>query len=243
MLKLGVNIDHVATLRQARKAVYPDPFAAALLCEKAGAEGITAHLREDRRHIQDSDMEKLSSSVNRLNMEMAVTEEMIAIACRLKPANCCLVPEKRQELTTEGGLDVVGSFDKISDAVRRLSHSGITVSIFIDPDKEQLEAAAKSGAPFVELHTGSFANAFLRSVQEKEEELNRLIEAAVYAHNTLKLEVNAGHGIDYVNIDDVLRIPHLHELNIGHSIISRSIYTGIEQATREMLVKMAAYKF
>ncbi len=237
MLKLGVNIDHVATLREARKAKFPDPIEAAMLCEKAGADGITAHLREDRRHIHDADMEALAAKARRLNMEMAVTEEMVAIASRIKPANCCLVPEKRQELTTEGGLDAAGRLPEITEAVKRLKAAGIVVSLFIDPEKSQIDAAKASGAEFIELHTGSFANA---SGAEQDKELERLIEGAVYAHKA-GLGVNAGHGIDYVNIAKILRIPHLHELNIGHCIVARSVFCGIGQATAEMLELMRPY--
>ncbi len=236
-LKLGVNIDHVATLRQARMGASPSPLEAARVCEEAGADGITAHLREDRRHIQDADMEALAGAVKRLNMEMAATEEMIAIASRLKPVHCCLVPEKRRELTTEGGLDVVGAYDSLKSAVARLTKAGICVSIFIDPVKEQLEAAAKLGSPFVELHTGAFANA---SGDAQLRELERLIEGAKTAH-ALGMEVNAGHGIDYANLKLILEIPYLHELNIGHSIISRSIFTGLKTAVTEMLNGMAKY--
>ena len=236
-LKLGVNIDHVATLRQARLGISPSPLEAARVCIAAGADGITAHLREDRRHIQDRDMEALAGEVERLNMEMAATEEMIAIASRLKPANCCLVPEKRRELTTEGGLDVIGAYDSLKDAVARLTNVGICVSIFIDPVKEQLEAAAKAGSPFVELHTGAFANA---SGDAQLRELERLIEGAKIAHS-LGMGVNAGHGIDYVNLKLILEIPHLHELNIGHSIVSRSVFTGLKTAVEEMLDGMAKY--
>lgn len=236
-LKLGVNIDHVATLRQARLGVVPSPLEAARVCIEAGADGITAHLREDRRHIQDKDMEALAGEVKRLNMEMAATEEMIAIASRLKPANCCLVPEKRRELTTEGGLDVLGAYDSLKDAVARLTKAGISVSIFIDPVKEQLEAAARIGSPFVELHTGSFANA---SGDAQLRELDRLIAGAKIAHS-LGMGVNAGHGIDYVNLKLILEIPHLHELNIGHSIVSRSVFTGLKTAVKEMLDGMSKY--
>lgn len=233
-LLLGVNIDHVATLRQARLGVYPSPLEAAKICEEAGADGITAHLREDRRHIQDADMEALAKTVKRLNMEMAATEEMISIAARLKPANCCLVPEKRRELTTEGGVDVIGAFAVLKEAVARLQTAGICVSIFIDPAKEQLKAAADTGATVVELHTGAYANATGGAVKR---ELDRLIEGAEYAHR-LGLTVNAGHGLNYDNLESALRIPHLHELNIGHSIISRAVFTGLHAAVREMLALM-----
>lgn len=238
MLKLGVNVDHVATLRQARKVTFPDPLEAALICEKAGAIGITAHLREDRRHIQDDDMRRLASSVKRLNMEMAVTDEMVGIAVSLKPYSCCLVPEKREELTTEGGLDAKGNFEHLKDSVARLRNAGIVVSIFIDPDFRQIESAARSGAEFIELHTGTYANS---SGDKAMKEIERLAESAKFA-KSLGLEVNAGHGIDYRNIDGILRIPHLVELNIGHSIICRSVFTGIASAVSEMVELMRNYK-
>lgn len=238
MLNLGVNIDHVATVREARKVSYPSPLETALICEKAGAWGITAHLREDRRHIQDSDMEELVNNVQRLNMEMGATEEMINIASRLKPYSSCLVPEKRQELTTEGGLNVVEDKKWISETVTRLQQSGIIVSIFIDPDKNQLDAARDTNAEYVELHTGSFANS---SGEFMLKELDRLIFAAEHAHN-IGLKVNAGHGIDYRNIKDILKIPHLRELNIGHSIISRAVIAGIHSAVAEMVELMKEYK-
>ena len=238
MLKLGVNVDHVATLRQARKALKPSPLEAAILALKAGADGITAHLREDRRHIQDHDMLELSKKAQPLNMEMALTEEMIKIATRLKPKNCCLVPEKREELTTEGGLDVISSSEKIKDAIILLKKAGITVSIFIDPDHEQIECAADTGAPFIELHTGKYANA---KGSSRKAELKRLCSAAKFA-NSLGLQVNAGHGIDYDNIDGILEIPHLVELNIGHSIVALSVFCGIEKAVKLMKNKMKKYK-
>ena len=236
-LKLGVNIDHVATLRQARLGKFPSPEYAAKVCEQAGADGITAHLREDRRHIQDADMENLVRTVKRLNMEMAVTDEMVAIASRLRPANCCLVPEKRQELTTEGGLDAAGSLPKLTGAVKTLKDAGITVSIFIDPVEAQIEAANASGADCLELHTGAFANA-VGEAQKKE--LERLIKGAEFAHS-LGLTVNAGHGIDYENIQLMLKVPYLHELNIGYSIICRAIFTGLKHAVQEMLSNLNAY--
>ena len=236
-LKLGVNIDHVATLRQARLGVYPSPLEAAKICEAAGADGITAHLREDRRHIQDADMEALVQTVRKLNMEMAATDEMVAIAERLKPANCCLVPEKRRELTTEGGLDVVGAFDSLKNAVKRLQAAGVCVSIFIDPVREQLKAAAETGAQFVELHTGAFSNA---EGDAQLRELDRLIDGAEYAHS-LGLNVNAGHGIGYQNVKLVLKVPHLHELNIGHSIVSRAVFVGLRSAVQEMMNLMKEY--
>jgi len=237
MLKLGVNIDHVATLREARKAKFPSPIEAALVCEEAGADGITAHLREDRRHINDRDMEALASTVKRLNMEMAVTEEMVSIACRLKPANCCLVPEKRQELTTEGGLDAAGRLPELKAAVARLKGAGIAVSVFIDPEERQIDAAKASGAEFIELHTGSFANA---KCAAQDKELERLVAGALHGRKA-GLGVNAGHGIDYVNIAKILKIPHLHELNIGHCIVSRAVIVGMRQAVSEMIERMRPY--
>ncbi len=236
-LKLGVNIDHVATLRQARLGKFPSPEYAAKVCEQAGADGITAHLREDRRHIQDADMESLVRTVKRLNMEMAVTDEMVGIASRLRPANCCLVPEKRQELTTEGGLDAAGSLPRLTDAVSTLKNAGITVSIFIDPVEAQIEAAKAAGADCIELHTGAFANA-VGAAQKKE--LERLIKGAEFAHS-LGLTVNAGHGIDYENIQMMLQVPHLHELNIGYSIICRAIFTGLKHAVQEMISYLNTY--
>jgi len=231
MLKLGVNIDHVATVREARKVVYPNPLDAALICEKVGAFGITAHLREDRRHINDNDLKHLCANIKRVNMEMAATKEMIEIAKKFKPYSSCLVPEKREELTTEGGLEVKNNFDWITNCVQKLHKSGIIVSLFIDPDKEQIKAAKESGAEYIELHTGKFCDA---NENEKFFELERLINGATYANN-LGLNVNAGHGIHYENIKEILKIPYLKELNIGHSIISRAVIVGIKQATEEML--------
>ncbi|OGV33796.1 MAG: pyridoxine 5'-phosphate synthase [Lentisphaerae bacterium GWF2_45_14] len=238
MLKLGVNVDHVATVRQARKALLPDPYKAAKICIKAGALQITAHLREDRRHINDADLEKLCSKIKVVNMEMAVTPEMIKIARKLKPHSSCLVPEKRQELTTEGGLDVAGNLEHIKDAVAKLQKKGIVVSLFIDPETEQIKAAAASGSEFIEMHTGSYANA---SGAKQKKELKRLIKGAELAHS-LGLKVNAGHGIDYENIKGILKIPHLEELNIGHSIIARAVMDGMRKAVSEMLGLMAKYR-
>lgn len=235
MLKLGFNVDHVATVRQARLALKPDPVEAALEAIAAGAHGITAHLREDRRHIQDKDMERLAASVPRLNMEMAVTDEMVSIASSLRPACCCLVPEKRRELTTEGGLDVLGNLPAVKNAVERLADAGIVVSLFIDPDPAQVDAASKSGAPYVELHTGVFAEVFHSSLRQAE--TARLAAAAAQAV-TLGLKVNAGHGIDYENISGILGIAYLEELNIGHSIVARAVFVGVRQAVREMLDSM-----
>jgi len=237
MLKLGVNVDHVCTVREARKVAKPDPIEAALICEKAGAVGITAHLREDRRHMQDADLEALAEVVQALNMEMGATEEMVQIASRIKPKYCCVVPEKREELTTEGGLDILGRFDWICECTGKLMDAGIIVSHFIDPDVEQIKAAKDTGAEFIELHTGSFANA---SGAEQEEELHRLIAASEYAHE-IGLKVNAGHGIDYDNIQGIKRIPHLCELNIGHSIVGRAVIVGMHQAVDEMMDLMKDY--
>ncbi len=234
MLKLGVNVDHVATIREARGVLYPNPLEAALICEKLGAFGITAHLREDRRHINDDDMVALCKNIKRVNMEMAATTEMIDIACKLKPYSSCLVPEKRQELTTEGGLDVQGQFDWIVNAVKKLQNSGIIVSLFIDPDEIQIKAASDSNAEYIELHTGTYCDA---DEVAKVAELERLIKAANYA-DSLGLQVNAGHGIHYENIFGILKVPHLKELNIGHSIISRAVIVGIDQAVNEMLELM-----
>lgn len=239
MLNLGVNIDHVATVRQARMAAKPEPLEAAMLAEKAGAWGITAHLREDRRHMQDADLALLAKQVRRLNMEMAVTDEMVRIALELRPHSSCLVPEKRQELTTEGGLDVAGQLEKVGRAVETLKAAGIVVSLFIDPDLAQLDAAAKAGADYVELHTGTYSNT---AGAARTAELERLKKAAEYAHK-LGIRVNAGHGIDYENIDGILEVPHLCELNIGHSIIGRAIMVGMEQAVREMIELMKPYRF
>lgn len=237
MLKLGVNVDHVATVRQARRAAYPQPLEAALLAEQAGAWGITAHLREDRRHINDDDMRRLAAKVKYLNMEMAVTEEMLGIAAGLKPHSCCLVPEKRQELTTEGGLDVAGNFDWVAAGVKHLRQLGIIVSLFVDPVREQLAAAARTGAEYVEMHTGSYANAH---GHDREKELRRLIAGAEFSAGQ-GLKVNAGHGIDYDNIAGILQIPHLQELNIGHSIVARAVMVGMDQAVREMVDLMSEY--
>ena len=239
MLNLGVNIDHVATVRQARMAAKPEPLEAAMLAEKAGAWGITAHLREDRRHMQDADLALLAKQVRRLNMEMAVTDEMVRIALELRPHSSCLVPEKRQELTTEGDLDVAGQLEKVGRAVETLKAAGIVVSLFIDPDLAQLDAAAKAGADYVELHTGTYSNT---AGAARTAELERLKKAAEYAHK-LGIRVNAGHGIDYENIDGILEVPHLCELNIGHSIVGRAIMVGMEQAVREMIELMKPYRF
>ncbi len=228
---LGVNIDHVATVRQARGTAYPSVADAARLAERAGADSITIHLREDRRHIQDADVKILCKECStRINLEMAVTEEMIAIALERKPADVCLVPEKREELTTEGGLDVVSNRDAVTGAVARLLEAGIRVSLFIDPDREQLKAAHDCGAPLVELHTGTYADA---ATPGQVEELQRLEDACIYGHS-LGLQINAGHGLHRSNVQQVARLPYMEELNIGHSIIARSIFVGLEEAVREI---------
>ena len=228
---LGVNIDHVATVRQARGTTYPSVADAARLAERAGADSITIHLREDRRHIQDADVKTLCKECStRINLEIAVTEEMIAIALERKPADVCLVPEKREELTTEGGLDVVSNREAVTSAVARLREAGIRVSLFIDPDREQLKAAHDCGAPVVELHTGTYADA---ATPGQEEELQRLEDACIYGHS-LGLQINAGHGLHRSNVQQVARLPYMEELNIGHSIIARSIFVGLEEAVREI---------
>ena len=231
MIRLGVNVDHVATVRQARRAEYPDPVEAALLAEKAGADGITVHLREDRRHIQEYDVERLSAKIKtKINLEMAVTPAMVAFAERLLPADACFVPEKREELTTEGGLDVVAREAKVTDAVRTLQGCGVHVSLFIDPVKAQIECAKRTGAHAIEIHTGTFCNAG-SSMRDKERA--EIANAAGLAAR-LGLEVHAGHGLDYQNVLPIAQIPEIVELNIGHSIIARAVIVGIEQAVREM---------
>jgi pyridoxine 5-phosphate synthase len=228
---LGVNIDHVATVRQARGTDYPSVIKAAELAEKAGADSLTVHLREDRRHIQDEDVRVLCATTRtRINLEMAVTPEMLSIALEHQPADVCLVPEKREELTTEGGLDVVANFDAVADAVAELSRAGIRVSLFIDPDHEQLDAARQAGATVVELHTGSYADAV---GAEQQRELDRLHAACLAGHET-GLIINAGHGLHIGNVQDVVRLPYMNELNIGHSIIARAIFVGLEAAVIEM---------
>ena len=232
MIELGVNIDHVATLRQVRGTTYPDPVRAALLAEQAGADAVTLHLREDRRHIQDRDVEQLRSRLTtRMNLESAITAEMIAIALRIRPQDVCLVPEKRQELTTEGGLDVAGSLAQVSEAVRALSQAGIRVSLFIDPERRQIDAAAACGAPVVELHTGCYADA--STEQARAGELARLKDAA-RAAVARGLRVNAGHGLHYDNVGDVAAIREIGELNIGHAIVAEALFSGWENAVRRM---------
>ncbi|MCS2610108.1 pyridoxine 5'-phosphate synthase [Halomonas dongshanensis] len=230
---LGVNIDHVATLRQARGTRYPDPVQAALLAEEAGADGITVHLREDRRHIQPRDVRLLAEVLNtRMNLEMALTEEMLALAEEVRPAHVCLVPEKREELTTEGGLDVVGQFDAVAAACQRLSAVGCDVSLFIDPDEAQVKAAFAAGAPTIELHTGAYAEAPMGSAEANAEYV-RLSQAAQKAL-ALDLVVNAGHGLNYHNVEAIAALPGINELNIGHAIIARALFVGLKEAVAEM---------
>ncbi len=247
MILLGVNIDHCATLRQARYrdagvttggAIEPDPVTFALLAEQAGADGITVHLREDRRHIQERDVWRLRESIGtRLNLEMACTPEMTAFALKLKPDFVCLVPENRQEVTTEGGLDAVGNRERVKACVDAMNGAGIKASLFIDADEPQIELSARLGAPYVELHTGAYAHAYYTA--RRPAEFQRLRLGAVRAHD-LGLIVNAGHGINYVNIAEIRTLPHLHELNIGHTIVSRAVLTGVAEAVREMKTRMGA---
>lgn len=230
-LLLGINIDHVATLRQARGTSYPRPADAVVMAEQAGADSITVHLREDRRHIQDADLTAINEVMRtHMNLEMAVTDEMLEIASQIKPSDVCLVPEKREELTTEGGLDVKGQLDKVKAACDRLATDNIRASLFIDPDSEQLDAALAAGAPVVELHTGAYADA---AGDEQAAELQRVVAAAKYGHE-LGLIINAGHGLHYQNVTAIAEIPEIVELNIGHSIISRAVFDGLAMAVSEM---------
>ena len=229
---LGVNIDHVATLRQARGTRYPDPIQAAIEAEQAGADAITLHLREDRRHIQDRDVEMLKDILQtRMNLEMAVTEEMLAIAERIKPADCCLVPERREELTTEGGLDVVGQKSRMAEACGRLAASGVRASLFIDADPAQIEAAAEVAAPVIEIHTGHYAD--MTDSAQREAEYQRIVNAVALGES-LGLQVNAGHGLHYHNVAPIAAISSIRELNIGHAIIARAVFSGLQAAVREM---------
>lgn len=229
---LGVNIDHVATLRQARGTYYPEPVHAALVAEQAGADGITVHLREDRRHIIDRDVFVLRQTIaTRLNFEMAVTDEMLAIATELKPHFACFVPEKREELTTEGGLEVAGQLSRITDAVTQMREQNVLVSLFIDADQQQIEAAAKAGAPYIEIHTGKYAHC--TDINAQATELKRIADAAAFA-STLGLIVNAGHGLHYHNVQPIAAIPQMYELNIGHAIVARAVFSGLDAAVREM---------
>ncbi|MCW8109432.1 pyridoxine 5'-phosphate synthase [Alteromonas ponticola] len=235
-LFLGVNIDHIATLRNARGTQYPDPVHAADIAERAGADGITVHLREDRRHITDRDVYLLAQTLNtRMNLEMAVTDEMLSIAEKVKPAFCCLVPEKRQELTTEGGLDVVANEQSIKEACKRLADAGIQVSLFIDAKVEQIDAAVRCKTPYIEIHTGQYAEA--KSEYEQREELEKLKHGIAYAHHA-GLKVNAGHGLHYHNVKPIAAIPQLVELNIGHAIIARAAFDGLAKAVTDMRTLM-----
>ncbi|EKO3872661.1 pyridoxine 5'-phosphate synthase [Vibrio sp. V31_P5A7T61] len=229
---LGVNIDHVATLRNARGTRYPDPVHAAEIAERAGADGITIHLREDRRHIQDRDVRILRETLQtRMNLEMAVTDEMLEIALNTQPEFVCLVPEKREELTTEGGLDVLGQLDKVKAATEKLTAAGIKVSLFIDADREQIDAAKACGAPFIELHTGHYAEA--SNEIEQQNELKKIAAAAAYASD-LGITVNAGHGLTYHNVAAIAAIPEIYELNIGHAIVGRAVFDGLSKAVADM---------
>ncbi|EMX6239509.1 pyridoxine 5'-phosphate synthase [Yersinia enterocolitica] len=235
-LLLGVNIDHIATLRNARGTIYPDPVQAAFIAEQAGADGITVHLREDRRHITDRDVRILRETIQtRMNLEMAVTDEMVGIACEINPHFCCLVPEKRQEVTTEGGLDVADQIDKMTVAVSRLSEAGILVSLFIDADMRQIDAAVAVGAPYIEIHTGAYADA--TSDLAWQAELARIAKAATYAASK-GLKVNAGHGLTYHNVQPIAALPEMHELNIGHAIIGQAVMSGLAAAVTDMKVLM-----
>ncbi len=230
-IHLGVNIDHIATLRQVRGTPYPRPVDAVIMVEQAGADSITVHLREDRRHIQDRDLDEIKAVMRtHMNLECAVTDEMLGIAVATAPSDCCLVPEKREELTTEGGLEVAGQEQRVAGAVRRLSDAGIRVSLFIDPDREQLDAAVAVGAPVVELHTGAYAEC---EDEVRRDELDRLRDAAAYGRK-LGLVIHAGHGLHYHNVADVAAIPEIVELNIGHAIIVRAVFDGLPVAVSEM---------
>jgi pyridoxine 5-phosphate synthase len=242
VIQLGVNIDHIATIRQARGTKYPSPVQAALLAEYAGADAITLHLREDRRHIQDRDLEILKEVLTtRMNLEMAVTDEMLDIAVKTKPHDVCLVPERRQEITTEGGLDVIKHFDKVQHACSILREQGIRVSLFINTDNNQIQAAKEAGAPVIELHTGQFAE--LEHESEQQIELSKIKQAVIYG-NQLGLRVNAGHGLNYKNTHFIASIPGVSELNIGHAIVAHALFVGWENAVREMkqIITSTAYK-
>ena len=229
---LGVNIDHVATLRQARGTTYPDPVKAALICEQAGAEGITLHLREDRRHIQDDDVRRMRPLLKtHMNLEMAVTSEMVEFAKEIKPHHVCFVPEKRQEVTTEGGLDVLGHFEDVKAATQALTAIGCEVSLFIDADIAQIDAAIACGAPTIEIHTGAYADA--KTAEAQQHELERIVQGAEYAA-AKGLLVNAGHGLNLENVTPIAQIPQIHELNIGHSIIADAVFVGLAQAVQQM---------
>ncbi|MCW8345155.1 MULTISPECIES: pyridoxine 5'-phosphate synthase [Vibrio] len=235
---LGINIDHIATLRNARGTKYPDPVHAAEIAERAGADGITVHLREDRRHILDRDVRILSETLQtRMNLEMAVTDEMVEIALKTKPEFVCLVPEKREELTTEGGLDVKGQLEKIKAATAKLTAAGIKVSLFIDADREQIDASKAAGAPFIELHTGHYADA--ETEEDQQDELKKIAAGASYASD-LGITVNAGHGLTYHNVAPIAALPEIYELNIGHAIIGRAVFDGLHKAVADMKAIMEA---
>lgn len=236
MIKLGVNIDHIATLRQQRGTKYPDPIKAALLAESAGADFITLHLREDRRHIQDKDVfEMRDRLLTHMNLECAITDEMIGIATRVKPKDVCLVPEKREELTTEGGLDVVSQFDLVKSAVEKLSAEGISVSLFIDPEAEQIKAASETGAGIIELHTGAYAQYADSSISDKAAVEIKRLESALSVAKNLGLKVNAGHGLNYENVQNIIKLSGISELNIGHAIIAQSVFDGLYKAVSDMV--------
>lgn len=235
---LGVNIDHIATIRQARGTRYPEPLHAALIAEQHGADAITLHLREDRRHIQDRDVLSLKDMLTtRMNLEMAVTDDMLLLACKIRPDDCCLVPERREELTTEGGLDVLAQPDKIKVACSRLADAGVRVSLFIDADERQIETAVECGAPVIEIHTGHYADA--HTPVERQQEYEKIRHAVEYG-TKLGLHVNAGHGLDYHNVSDIAALDAVRELNIGHAIISRALFTGMAEAVNEMKQRMLA---
>jgi pyridoxine 5-phosphate synthase len=238
IIDLGINIDHVATLRNARGTVYPDPLQAALLAEEAGADAITLHLREDRRHIKDADVELIRPKLlTRMNLESAVTTEMVDFACRIRPQDVCLVPERREEVTTEGGLDIVKYFDVVAAAIRQLQAEGIRVSLFIDADAEQIQAAAEAGAPVIELHTGRYADA--HDAAQQQAELER-VQRGVAEGIARGLKVNAGHGLHYSNVQAIAAIPDISELNIGHAIVAHAVFVGWQNAVREMKAIMIA---
>lgn len=233
MAKLGVNIDHVATLRQARRELEPDPVKAAIICEKAGCDSIVAHLREDRRHINDADVAQLRKRIKtRFNLEMSISDDIVKAAMDIKPDQATLVPEKREEITTEGGLDVLSNIKRISEVIMKLQSKGIKASLFIDPEREQIEASKKAGAGIIEIHTGRYANA--KETKDIEREFTAILNA-VKIGCKLDMAVNAGHGLNYVNVKRIADIKEIEELNIGHSIISRSVFTGLENAVKEML--------
>lgn len=240
ILKLGINVDHVATLRQARKGIFPDPVDAAIICEMAGCDSIVCHLREDRRHIQDRDLYLLKKTVKtKLNLEMALSQEIVDIALDVKPNQVTIVPEKRQEVTTEGGLDVAGNLERIKENVEKFHKAGITVSLFIEPEEHQIEASKDAGVEFIELHTGRYADA--KDEKELYKELNKIYKATEYALS-IGIRVNAGHGLDYKNTAQICKIKGIEELNIGYSIMARAIFKGLETAIKEMLWIMRVYE-